>query len=111
MARSRLSRTISPHAANSSLRQPLAVALSATAAPPFARMAFTHSAAFSARSDLLSTYSTGLPANTFLSFTLKDEAGQRASSTITAPSHRAAFSPIIRMALVMCPGNHCIVRI
>ena len=100
-ARSRFSRTTSSHAETSCLRQPLAVALSGTAAAPEALISFACSSALSARSALFRTYKTGLPANTFLSFSLKDEAGQRASSTIIAPSHSAAFSFIIRIALVI----------
>ena len=82
------------------------MALRATAAVPDDFINFAHSSAFSARSDLFNTYKTGLPAKTVLSLGLNDEAGQRASSTIMAPSHSAAFSRIMRMALVMCPGNH-----
>ena len=89
------------------LREPLSVALSFTTYAPFERSAETSASARpSARSHLLKTYKTGLePASSF-NLGLKEEAGQRASSTNTTPSTSARFPRIIPIAFAICPGYH-----
>ena len=60
----------------------------------------------SARSLLLRMYSTGFAPKSVSSFLFLVAAGARASSTASTPSTSLICSSIMRMALVMWPGNH-----
>ena len=89
---------------------PCAVAMQRTANTPAAAKAERKASVFlsSARSALFSAYSTGFLPNRRAKFLLYVAAGARASSTAMTPSTSASCSSIMRMALVMWPGNHWI---
>ena len=73
-----------------------------------ARVFFRSASVFapSARSALFNIYNTGLFCTSAFNFLLKVAAGARASSTNITPSTSGTLSCIMRIAFVICPGNH-----